>query len=440
MSRRPILRTSLPGPKAAAIIQTSEGAVSTSYTRDYPLVAASARGCWVTDPDDNEFLDLTAGIAVTSTGHCHPTVVKAIKDQADNLLHMSGTDFYYPPQSRLAGRMVRLGAVRGEKHRVYFGNSGTEATEASLKLARHYTGRYGIIGFFGSFHGRTMGALSVTSSKVRQRERFGPMVPGVFHVGYPDPLRQGAGATAASLAEIERLFNHLIPPNEVAAILVEPIQGEGGYIVPPDDFLPSLRKLCDQHGILLIYDEVQSGMGRTGKMFGWQHTDAAPDILNVAKGIASGLPLSATLASAEIMRWPPGAHASTFGGNPLSCAAAWATLDVLEGGLIDNAAVVGDQFKAMLQNAVGRHARVADVRGKGLMLAVELVKDRGTLERDGALRDAVVLEAFERGLLILGCGKNSVRFCPALVLTEDEARVATEIFAETLDAVVRKGV
>lgn len=440
MIRKPILRTPLPGPKAEAIIKTSEGSVSTSYTRDYPLVAASALGCWITDPDDNEFLDLTAGIAVTSTGHCHPKVVEAIKSQADQLLHMSGTDFYYPAQSRLAGRMVKLGAVRGEKQRVYFGNSGTEATEAALKLARHYTGRYGIIGFFGSFHGRTMGALSVTSSKVRQRERFGPMLPGVFHVGYPDKLRQGEAATCHSLAEIERLFNHIIAPNEVAAILVEPIQGEGGYLVPPDDFLPALRALCDKHGILLIYDEVQSGMGRTGKMFAWQYTDAAPDIICLAKGIASGLPLSAMLASAEIMSWPPGAHASTFGGNPLSCAAAWATLDVLEDGLVDNAAVVGEQLKSKLQDAVGQHNRVAEVRGRGLMVAVELVKDRARLERDGDLRDAVVLEAFARGLLILGCGKNSIRFCPGLLLSEDEASVAVEIFAAALDAAVSKGV
>ncbi len=431
--RRPRFVTAVPGPKATAIIQRSEGAVSTSYTRDYPLVAEKGEGCWITDPDDNEFLDMTSGIAVCSTGHCHPSVVRAIQEQAGKLIHMSGTDFYYAPQSRLAHRMANIGAVRGDKHRVYFGNSGTEANECALKLARHKTGRYGIIGFLGSFHGRSLGSVSVTSSRAIQRARFGPLLPGVFHSLDPDPLRHGADATPRALEHLDLVLSKLITPEEVAAILVEPIQGEGGYIIPPDSFLIALRELCDKHGILLMFDEVQSGMGRTGKMFAWQHSGVAPDVISLAKGIASGMPLSATISSAEIMSWPPGAHASTFGGNPVSCAASWATLDLLEGGLVHNAAVVGDRFQAMLAEGLKNHPRVGEVRGRGLMVAVELVKDRESLARDGELRNAVVMRAFDKGLLILGCGPNSIRFAPALVLNEAEATVAAEIFIDVLN-------
>jgi 4-aminobutyrate aminotransferase len=435
--RRPVLRTELPGPKAKAIISRSSAAVSTSYTRDYPLVADRGEGCWVIDPDENEFLDLTSGIAVCSTGHCHPTVVKAIQEQAARLIHMSGTDFYYPAQSALADRVSKLGSVKGDKHRVYFGNSGTEANEAALKLARWKTGRTGILGFLGSFHGRAMGSLSVTSSRSVQRARFGPLVPGVYHALYPDPLRQGPEATRLALDHIELLFQKLITPEELAAILVEPIQGEGGYVIPPTDFLQGLRDICDRHGILLIFDEVQSGMGRTGKMFAWQHTGVKPDIISLAKGIASGMPLSAMIARDEIMCWPPGAHASTFGGNPIACAAAAATLDLLEGtdgepGLIENAATVGPLFQDMLRSAVGDHPRVAEVRGRGLMIGVELVQDRQSLRRDDTLRNEVVTRCFEKGLLILGCGPNSIRFAPGLCLTADEAQVATGIFAAAL--------
>lgn len=433
MSRRPKLTLPLPGPKAQEIIARSEGAVSTSYTRDYPLVAARGEGCWILDPDGNEFLDCTAGIAVTSTGHCHPEVVAAIQEQAGKLLHMSGTDFYYPPQSMLASRLTRVCAVRGEQVRVYFGNSGAEANEAALKLARYHTGRKQFIAFYGSFHGRTMGALSLGASRSRQKMRFAPFVPGVHHVGYPDPLR--GGSTERTLAEIQRIFDHVAAPEEFAGIFVEPVQGEGGYTLPPDDFLPALRALCDQHGILLIYDEVQSGFGRTGHLFAWHATpQAAPDILTSAKGIASGMPLSATFASADIMSWLPGTHASTFGGNPVSCAAALKTLDLLQGGLVQNAAEVGATLQAQLQDRVGAHPRVAQVRGRGLMIGVELVQDRQTLARDPELRDAVVQEAFRRGLLILGCGPNTVRFCPALVLSREEAEVAAELFADTLNA------
>lgn len=432
MSRRPIRLTELPGPKARDIIQRSEGSVSPSYTRDYPLVAERGEGCWVIDPDGNSFLDMTAGIAVNSTGHCHPEVVEAIREQAGKLIHMSGTDFYYPVQSRLAATLAKLAPIKGGDARVYFGNSGTEATEAAIKLARYHTGRANIIGFFHSFHGRTLGALSLTSSKVRQRERFAPLVPGFHHVPYPDPYR--GGTTAATLEAIQRLFETVLPVDEVAAIVVEPIQGEGGYVVPPDDFLPALRALCDAHGILLVFDEVQSGMGRTGKLWACEHVGVKPDILNSAKGIASGMPLSATFASRAVMSWLPGAHASTFGGNPISCAASLKTIELLQGGLIENADRVGAHLQRRLVEVVGDNPHVGQVRGRGLMVGVELVQDRTSKVRAAELRNRIVLDAFERGLLILGAGPNTIRFCPALVLNEAEADVAVEIFAASLKA------
>ena len=432
MARKPALRTELPGPVSAGFIHRSNAAVSPSYTRDHPLVVEKAEGLWITDPDGNEFLDFCAGIAVTSTGHCHPRVVKAIQDQAAKLIHMSGTDFYYPVQGRLADRLVGMQPVRGDKCRVYFGNSGTEANEAAIKLARFFTGRPNFIAFFDSFHGRTMGALSLTASKVRQREGFGPFLP-VTHTLYPDPYRLGARATQLAMEHLELLFRTIVNPKEVAGIFVEPIQGEGGYVVPPDDFLPALRELCDRHGILLIFDEVQSGMGRTGKMWAWEHTGVKPDILSSAKGIASGLPLSATFASEDIMKWKPGAHASTFGGNPVACAAAWATLDLLEESLIENAAVVGAKMMGMLRDELGDHPMVGDIRGRGLMIGVELVKDRDTKERASELRNDLVMHAFHKyGLIILGAGQNTIRFCPGLVCTEDEAAVAVDLFARSL--------
>ncbi|MFZ5476309.1 MAG: acetyl ornithine aminotransferase family protein [Myxococcota bacterium] len=433
MSRRPVLRTELPGPVASGILRRSDGAISPSYTRDHPLVAERGQGVWVMDPDGNEFLDMSAGIAVTSTGHCHPKVVAAIVEQAQKLIHMSGTDFYYPVQSALAARLVAMKAVRGDRSRVYFGNSGAEANEAALKLARWVTGRKNFVAFFDSFHGRTMGALSLTASKVRQREGFGPFLP-VTHTLYPDPYRMGASATDQAFEHLDRLFRTILPPDEVAAIFVEPIQGEGGYVVPPDDFLPRLRAVCDRFGILLVFDEVQSGMGRTGKMFAYEHFGVKPDILTLAKGIASGMPLCATLASEDVMKWKPGAHASTFGGNPVACAAAHATLDLLEGGLIDNAARVGSTMTEMLRARVGDHPNVGDVRGKGLMIGVELVEDRATKKRAIDLRNKLVMHAFHKhGMVILGCGQNTVRFCPALVLTEEEAAVAVDLFARSLE-------
>lgn len=438
MARRPILRTSLPGPKAQAIVAEGEAFTSSSYTRDYPLVAAKGEGSWITDPDGNEFLDITAGIAVTSTGHCHPEIVKVVQEQAANLLHMSGTDFYYPVQGSLARELSKRVPIKGGDVRVYFGNSGAEANEAAMKLARWHTGRVGFISFLNSFHGRTMGALSLTSSKVRQKERFGPFVPGVMHAYYPDAYQLGDGPRAVKMAldHLQMLFETVLPAKEVAGIFVEPIQGEGGYVVPPVGFLEGLRALCDEHGILLIFDEVQSGMGRTGKLWACEHFGVQPDILTSAKGIASGLPLSAMFASSSVMRWPPGAHASTFGGNPLACAAALKTIELLEGGIIDNASVVGDHLQAELRKHLGDHPNVGDIRGKGLMIGVELVKDRTTRVRHPDLRNRIVMEAFQRGLLILGCGKNTIRFCPSLTITAEEATVAVEIFAETLRACV----
>lgn len=437
MARRPVLRTALPGPKAAAIVHEGEAWTSPSYTRDYPLVAIKGEGNWITDPDGNEFLDLTAGIAVTSTGHCHPEVVKVIQEQAANLVHMSGTDFYYPVQGGLARELARRAPVKGGDARVYFGNSGTEANEAAMKLARWHTGRPNFIAFLGAFHGRTMGSLSLTASKARQREKFAPFVPGVFHAYYPDAYRAGSEARAVELAidHLKMLFDTICPAKEVAAIFVEPIQGEGGYLIPPDSFLKKLREICDEHGILLVFDEVQSGMGRTGKLWAMEHSGVKPDIFTSAKGIASGLPLSACFASSSVMRWPPGSHASTFGGNPLACAAALKTLELLEGGIIDNAATVGEATLTMLREALGSHPNVGDIRGRGLMIGIELVADRGTKERAIAMRDEVVQEAFKRGLLILGAGRNTIRFCPGLTATVDEMRVGVEIFADALRAV-----
>jgi 4-aminobutyrate aminotransferase len=395
-------------------------------------VAEHAEGLWITDPDGNEFLDFSAGIAVTSTGHCHPQVVAAIREQAGKLIHMSGTDFYYPVQGRLADRLVGMKAVRGETSRVYFGNSGTEANEAAMKLARFFTRRHHFIAYLDSFHGRTMGALSLTSSKVRQREGFGPFLP-VTHAIYPDPYRLGPNATDIAMEHLETLFRTIVPADEVAGIFVEPIQGEGGYIVPPPDFLGRLRDLCDRHGILLIFDEVQCGMGRTGRMFAYEHVGVKPDILSLAKGIASGLPLSATLASEDTMRWKPGAHASTFGGNPIACAAAWATLDLLESELVDNSARVGGWLLGHLRERLGSHPNVGEVRGHGLMIGIELVDDRVGKGRAIALRNSVVMHAFHKyGLICLGAGQNAIRLCPGLVCTQEEAGVAADILVSSL--------
>ena len=433
----PEIKTSLPGPKAKALIERDAAVVSPSYTRGYPLVIKRASGASVEDVDGNVFLDCAAGIAVNSTGHSHPDVVRAITDQAQRFLHMSGTDFYYEVQVRLAEEIAAMVPMDGGV-RSFFGNSGTEAIEALIKLARYATGRPNIIAFFGGFHGRTMGSLALTASKPVQRRGFGPFMPGVFHAPFADCYRCPVGLTpdncaAECLDFIEhQLFLHLMTPEEVAAIVVEPIQGEGGYVVAPTQFLERLRELTTAHGILLVVDEVQSGMGRTGRMFAIEHAGVKPDAIGIAKGIASGLPLGIAVARADLMTWPPGAHASTFGGNPLSCAAALATIKLLKESLIANAADVGAQLKAGLSALMERHPLIGDVRGRGLMVGVELVRDRATKERAIEERDAVVNAAFRRGLLILGAGKNAIRFSPPLVLTREQADTAVRIFDEAL--------
>jgi 4-aminobutyrate aminotransferase len=438
----PELKTSLPGPKAQAIIARDRVDVSSSYTRDYPLVMARGEGAYVEDVDGNVFLDCTAGIAVTATGHSHPDVVKAITQQAGKFLHMSGTDFYYELQDRLAEALSAIAPMPGP-HRSFFGNSGTEANEAALKLAKYHTRRHAIIAFLGSFHGRSMGSLSLTASKITQRRGFAPFVPGTFHAPYPNVYRAPAGRSPDACADDslrfieEQLLVHLVPPDEVAAIVVEAIQGEGGYVVPPDAFLQRLRELTTKHGMLLIVDEVQSGMGRTGRMFAVEHTGVEPDVVTIAKGIASGLPLSATLARQALMSWPPGAHASTFGGNPVACAAALETIRLLRQSLMQNAEVVGAHLLAGARALMERHALIGDVRGRGLMIGIELVRDRGTKERATTERDHVVRECFTRGLLVLGAGTNTIRFCPPLVLTTDQADVALGILDAAIAAVTK---
>jgi len=439
----PDIKMALPGPKAAAIVARDNKYVSPSYTRDYPFVMARGEGAVVEDVDGNVFLDCAAGIAVNSTGHAHPDVVRAITEQAQKFLHMSGTDFYYEPQVKLAEEMAAIVPVGGGTGEVrsFFSNSGAEAIEAAIKLARYATKRFNIIAFLGSFHGRTLGALSATSSKYVQRRGFGPMMPGVYHAPYADCYRCPVGLTpdgcaAECLDYIDhQLFLQVVSPDEVAAVVVEPIQGEGGYVVAPDAFLQRLREMTRKHGILLVVDEVQSGMGRTGKMFAIEFSGVEPDAVAIAKGIASGMPLGVASARANLMTWPPGAHASTFGGNPISCAAALATLKLLKERLMANAATVGARLMDGLKGLVGKHPLIGDVRGRGLMIGVELVRDRQTKERATTERDAVVNAAFRRGLLVLGAGKNSVRFSPPLVLTAAQADTAVRIFDEALSEV-----
>jgi 4-aminobutyrate aminotransferase len=438
----PKLRTSLPGPNARRIVEADDRLISPSYTRSYPMVAKRGRGVRVEDVDGNEFLDFAAGIAVVSTGHCHPEVVKAIQDQAAELIHMSGTDFYYEGLVNISERLSKIAPMPGP-HRFYYGNSGAEAVECALKIARYHTGRQNIIAFFGAFHGRTMGALSLTASKPQQRRRFAPLMPGVTHVRYPYAYRGCSGGPAEQEAFAldcaryieDKLFKTTLAPEEVAAIFIEPIQGEGGYVVAPTAFMRELRRICDRHGILLVADEVQSGAGRTGKWWAIEHTGVQPDIVCMAKGIASGMPLGVCMTRAEIMDWKPGSHASTFGGNPVCIAAALATLDILEREGIANAASMGAKMFDRLKSWPGAHPLVGDVRGRGLMIGIEIVKDQQTREHAGAWRDRIVELAFERGLLILGCGENSIRLAPPLIVTEQQADVALDILEECISQV-----
>lgn len=436
----PNIKTALPGPKARQLIDVDQKFVSPSYTRGYPLVVESAKGLWVRDPDGNVFLDFTSGIAVCSTGHCHPQVVSAIKKQADQLLHMSGTDFYYLPQILLAQKLAGLVNGNGE-YKVYFGNSGAEAVEAAFKLARWHTRRELNLAFFGAFHGRTMGALSLTASKVMQKKHYNPLVPGITHIPYAYCYRcpyhlcyPTCGIACVKWVE-DTLFRTSIPPEEVAAIFVEPIQGEGGYIVPPVEFHQQLHRISRKYNILYVADEVQSGMGRTGEMFAMKHFGIEPDIMTLAKGIASGLPLGAMIARSEIMTWEAGSHASTFGGNPLSCKAALATIELLEKELILNARKRGDQLMSGLKDIQKNMECIGDVRGKGLMVGVELVKDRETKEQASDWRNRLIQNAFQKGLLLLGCGENTIRLCPALTVNREEIDVCLNIFQESLQKI-----
>ena len=435
----PKLHGPVPGPKSKAVVEADGKWISPSYTRSYPMVAKRGRGVRIEDVDGNEFLDLAAGIAVCSTGHCHPEVVKAIQDQAAELIHISGTDFYYESMIQLAEKLSSIAPMPGP-HKFYYGNSGAEAIECALKLARYHTGRQNIIAFFGAFHGRTMGALSLTASKPQQRRRFAPLVPGVTHVRYPYAYRGCSGgpqaedefALGCARYVEEKLFKTTLPPEEVAAIFVEPIQGEGGYVVAPTIFMQELRKICDRHGILLVVDEVQSGVGRTGKWWAIEHTGVEPDMVCIAKGIASGMPLSVCMTRASIMDWKPGSHASTYGGNPVAIAAAMATLKVLEEGGMANAAKVGDAMMQRLKEWPKKHPIVGDVRGRGLMIGVEIVKDQQSREAAGEWRNQIETLAYERGLLVLGCGETSIRLAPPLILKQEEADIALDILEECI--------
>ncbi|HJP88092.1 MAG TPA: aminotransferase class III-fold pyridoxal phosphate-dependent enzyme [Candidatus Limnocylindrales bacterium] len=422
ISDRPLpdLITEVPGPKAQAHVKFDESVTSPSLPRAYPIVPVRGQGMAIEDIDGNLFLDFTAGIAVNSTGHGHPRVVGAIKEQAADLIHYSASDFYLPIYADTAAAIARIAPMSG-KLRTYLGNSGAEAVEVAMKLARHYTGRPYIVGFLGGFHGRTYGAVSLTASKAKYHAGFNPLLPGIYHAPY--------GKVADLQWFDEVLFDRLVPANEVAAVVIEPIQGEGGYIVPEDGFLQGLRELCTKHGILLIADEIQSGAGRTGKMWAIEHWGIEPDILLAAKGIASGMPLSAMVAPAKVMEhWGIGAHGSTYGGNPVACAAALATIELLEGGLIDNAAERGEQCMAGLREIQARFPKsVLDVRGKGLMIGIEFASPE--------LAEEVQWACFKRGLLVLECGKQTVRLCPPLVVSADEVDTAVRIFGEAVEAV-----
>jgi 4-aminobutyrate aminotransferase len=426
----PRLVTELPGPKAREVLERDARTTSPSLPRVYPLVPARGAGSVVEDVDGNVFLDVNAGIAVASTGHCHPSVVEAIQRQAAELIHYSASDFYLPIYSELTGVLGEI-APMSEPVRTFLTNSGTEAVEAGIKLARWATGRQYVIAFYGSFHGRSYGGVSLTASKASYRAGFGPLLPGVLHAYYGDGRdlpggRDPDGDGFPTIDHIEGfLMKKIVAPQEVAAIVVEPVLGEGGYIVPPDGWLQALRALCDRHGILLVCDEVQSGMGRTGKMWAAEHFGVEPDILLAGKGIASGMPLGAMIARDSVMTWTKGTHGSTYGGNPLSCAAAIATIEVIRREeLLENAAKVGDQLRNGLRDIQSRHDAIREVRGLGLMIGVEFP--------DHETAAAVERGAFERGLLILGCGENAIRMSPPLVFREDQARVALEVFEEVV--------
>lgn len=427
----------LPGPKARAIVKRDQSVISPSYPRGYPFVMDHGKGCEVWDVDGNRFLDFAAGIAVVATGHSHPKVVKAIQEQAEKFIHIS-SDFYHQKWVEL-GEKINAIAPFLDNAVSFMTNSGTESVEAAIKLARHYTGRTEFIGFLGAFHGRTMGAVTFTASKPIYHRDFFPLMNGVVHVPYPDPYRpllttrpgEDYGVAVVRYIE-EQILGHLLPAENVAAILIEPIQGEGGYIVPTEGFFPALRALCDKHGILLIVDEVQSGVGRTGKWWAIEHFGVEPDIVCSAKGIASGVPLGVMFAREPIVTWQKGAHGNTYGGNPLACAAALATLELIENEYMQNTIEMGEYTMEILEEMMTRYACIGQVRGKGLMIGVEFVKDRGIKDPAEKLRDRIVDNAFLRGLLLLGCGKSTIRIAPPLCVTRAEVDQAMEIFDEAI--------
>jgi 4-aminobutyrate aminotransferase len=437
-TKLPRIKTALPGPKAQEVIAYDAKYISPSLSRDYPLVANRGYGAIVEDPDGNAFLDFCAGIAVCSTGHCHPKVVEAIQKQAAELIHIAGTDFYHHHMPMLAERLVAT-MPKSHNWKVFFGNSGTEAVEGAIKLARYATKRDKLIAFYGCFHGRTMGSLSLTASKNTQRKNFGTLLGGVEHIPYPYAYRCAQGHTnetcGAEIIELleQQIFKRLFAPEEVAAIIVEPIQGEGGFIPAPLFFLQELQKVCNKHGIMLILDEVQSGVGRTGKMWAYDHAGITPDIVLTAKGIASGMPISAFIAKESVMQWKPGSHGTTYGGNPVCVASAMATLDLVQGGLMANAEKMGNYIFGKISDWPKRFKIVGDVRGKGLMIGVEIVRDQRTKERAHDLRDQVITGAFRRGLLTLGSGENSIRVSPPLLIDEEQADCAIGIMEESLD-------
>ena len=427
----------LPGPKAKAIIKRDRVHISPSYPRSYPFVMDHGKGTEVWDVDGNRFLDFAAGIAVVSTGHSHPKVVKAIQTQAEKFIHIS-SDYYHENWVQLAEKLDEISPFEG-KTSSFMTNSGTESIEAAIKLARYHTHRSQFIGFLGAFHGRTLGAVSFTASKSEYKGRFFPLMNGVVHVPFPDPYRpvllqqkgEGYGETVVRYIEKE-ILNRILPPDEVAGILIEPIQGEGGYILPPADFFPALRSLCDKYGILLIADEVQSGMGRTGQWWAIENFGVEPDIIATAKGIASGMPLGAMITRKEVMSWPKGSHGNTFGGNPISCAAAIATIDLIKSSYMQNAREVGEYTLDALSEIMVRHPSIGDVRGIGLMIGVEFVKDRESKVPAVKLRDDVVNQAFKHGLLTLGCGKSTIRISPPLSTTKSEVDDALIIFEKAI--------
>jgi 4-aminobutyrate aminotransferase len=430
----PRIVTPPPGPAARAIIARDEAWTSTSYIKEYPLAIAGGAGAMAEDVDGNRYIDFMAGIAVSSTGYNHPKVVLAIQEAAGRFLHICGTDFYFDGFSRLAERLGH--SVPGpSRKRVFLSNSGTEAVEGAIKLARYHTRRPALVAFHGSFHGRSYGAMSLTSSKAKQRSHFGPFLPEVYHVNYPNPYRSAAGdATAVvrdALEGLEQLFDRQLNPEDVAGIFVEPIQGEGGYVIPPLGFLRGLREICDRHGILLVADEVQSGVGRTGKMWACEWEDVEPDILVTAKGLGSGMPIGAFIAKDSVMTWTAGAHGSTFGGNPVSCAAALAPLDIIEG-LLPHVQAMGDRMIAGVRRLQERFPVIGDVRGRGLMIGVEFVKDPVTREPYPELVDRLTERAFKRGLLLLGAGKSVIRLAPPLVLDEYDVDTGLGILEECL--------